>query len=67
MRFASVYRSFSSIEDFEREIADLRKIGLKEVETWTCLSRGVGRHVIDLSDLARLSVSGGTLLKSPIE
>jgi transcriptional repressor NrdR len=26
LRFASVYRSFSSIEDFEREIADLRKI-----------------------------------------
>ena len=25
MRFASVYRSFSSIEDFEKEIADLRK------------------------------------------
>lgn len=24
LRFASVYRSFSSIEDFEREIADLR-------------------------------------------
>ena len=26
LRFASVYRSFSSIEDFEKEIADLRKI-----------------------------------------
>ncbi|MFE2994625.1 transcriptional regulator NrdR [Nocardia sp. NPDC059246] len=25
LRFASVYRSFSSAEDFEREIADLRK------------------------------------------
>jgi transcriptional repressor NrdR len=25
LRFASVYRSFSSIEDFEKEIADLRK------------------------------------------
>ena len=25
MRFASVYRSFSSIEDFEKEIADLRR------------------------------------------
>lgn len=24
LRFASVYRSFSSIEDFEKEIADLR-------------------------------------------
>jgi len=24
LRFASVYRSFSSVEDFEREIADLR-------------------------------------------
>ena len=24
MRFASVYRSFSSIEDFEKEIADQR-------------------------------------------
>jgi transcriptional repressor NrdR len=27
MRFASVYRSFSSIEDFEKEIADLRATG----------------------------------------
>ncbi|BAW08306.1 NrdR family transcriptional regulator [Nocardia seriolae] len=25
LRFASVYRSFSSAEDFEREIADLRR------------------------------------------
>lgn len=25
LRFASVYRSFSSIDDFEKEIADLRK------------------------------------------
>jgi transcriptional repressor NrdR len=25
LRFASVYRSFSSIEDFEKEIADLRE------------------------------------------
>ena len=25
LRFASVYRSFSSIEDFEEEIADLRR------------------------------------------
>jgi len=27
LRFASVYRSFSSIEDFEKEIADLRRLG----------------------------------------
>ena len=27
LRFASVYRSFSSIEDFEKEIADLRRAG----------------------------------------
>jgi transcriptional repressor NrdR len=27
LRFASVYRSFSSIEDFEKEIADLRQHG----------------------------------------
>jgi transcriptional repressor NrdR len=26
LRFASVYRSFSSIEDFEKEIADLREV-----------------------------------------
>ena len=26
LRFASVYRSFSSIEDFEKEIADLRTV-----------------------------------------
>ncbi len=25
LRFASVYRSFSSVEDFEKEISDLRK------------------------------------------
>lgn len=25
LRFASVYRSFSSVEDFEKEIADLRQ------------------------------------------
>jgi transcriptional repressor NrdR len=24
LRFASVYRSFTSVEDFEKEIADLR-------------------------------------------
>ncbi|MBA8825664.1 transcriptional repressor NrdR [Saccharopolyspora lacisalsi] len=27
LRFASVYRSFSSVEDFEKEIADLRTVG----------------------------------------
>ncbi len=27
LRFASVYRSFSSVEDFEKEIADLRTAG----------------------------------------
>ncbi len=26
LRFASVYRSFSSVEDFEKEIADLRNV-----------------------------------------
>lgn len=26
LRFASVYRSFSSVEDFEKEIADLRRL-----------------------------------------
>ena len=26
LRFASVYRAFSSIDDFEKEIADLRKV-----------------------------------------
>lgn len=26
LRFASVYRSFSSIEDFEKEISDLRSV-----------------------------------------
>lgn len=26
LRFASVYRSFSSVEDFEKEIADLRSV-----------------------------------------
>jgi transcriptional repressor NrdR len=27
LRFASVYRAFSSVEDFEKEIADLRAVG----------------------------------------
>ena len=27
LRFASVYRAFSSVEDFEKEIADLRVLG----------------------------------------
>jgi transcriptional repressor NrdR len=30
LRFASVYRSFSSIEDFEKEIADLRRAAAGE-------------------------------------
>ncbi|MFB9902537.1 transcriptional regulator NrdR [Allokutzneria oryzae] len=32
LRFASVYRSFSSVEDFEKEIADLRQAGSDEAE-----------------------------------
>jgi transcriptional repressor NrdR len=32
LRFASVYRSFSSIEDFEKEIADLRTAIAEETE-----------------------------------
>jgi transcriptional repressor NrdR len=32
LRFASVYRSFSSIEDFEKEIADLRTADAKKIE-----------------------------------
>ena len=32
LRFASVYRSFSSIEDFEKEIADLRTADAKKTE-----------------------------------
>lgn len=32
LRFASVYRSFSSVEDFEKEIADLRKAMADSVE-----------------------------------
>src|ERR687886_434465 len=32
MRFASVYRSFSSIEDFEKEIAELRRTARPPVE-----------------------------------
>jgi transcriptional repressor NrdR len=33
LRFASVYRSFSSIEDFEKEIADLRTVRASEGST----------------------------------
>ena|SRR5205807_2452442 len=33
LRFASVYRSFSSVEDFEKEIADLRKAIAEESGT----------------------------------
>ena len=32
LRFASVYRSFSSIEDFEKEIADLRTAIARQTE-----------------------------------
>jgi transcriptional repressor NrdR len=32
LRFASVYRSFSSIEDFEKEISDLRTADAKKTE-----------------------------------
>jgi transcriptional repressor NrdR len=35
LRFASVYRSFSSIEDFEKEIADLRTAIAGKAETGT--------------------------------
>ncbi|HEY2694879.1 MAG TPA: transcriptional regulator NrdR [Pseudonocardiaceae bacterium] len=35
LRFASVYRSFSSVEDFEKEIADLRKAIADESGTTT--------------------------------
>jgi transcriptional repressor NrdR len=35
LRFASVYRSFSSVEDFEQEIADLRKAIAEESGTTT--------------------------------
>jgi transcriptional repressor NrdR len=35
LRFASVYRSFSSIEDFEKEIADLRTAIAERVEDQT--------------------------------
>ncbi|HEX3778200.1 MAG TPA: transcriptional regulator NrdR [Pseudonocardiaceae bacterium] len=33
LRFASVYRSFSSVEDFEKEIADLRRVIAEESGT----------------------------------
>ena len=32
LRFASVYRSFESLEDFEREIATLRDVALSRIE-----------------------------------
>src|SRR6202000_3385763 len=35
LRFASVYRSFSSIEDFEKEIADLRTAIAEKAEQET--------------------------------
>ena len=35
LRFASVYRSFSSVEDFEKEISDLRKAIAEESGTTT--------------------------------
>jgi transcriptional repressor NrdR len=35
LRFASVYRSFSSIEDFEKEIADLRTAVARQTEQKT--------------------------------
>lgn len=42
LRFASVYRSFSSIEDFEKEIADLRRPAAgKAAEPGTACPGGV--------------------------
>jgi len=35
LRFASVYRSFSSVEDFEKEITDLRRAMAEESGTTT--------------------------------
>ncbi|MEV1291623.1 transcriptional regulator NrdR [Pseudonocardia sp. NPDC049635] len=40
LRFASVYRSFSSIEDFEKEIADLRSTAAGEAADGGAGNRG---------------------------
>lgn len=47
LRFASVYRSFSSIDDFEKEIADLRK-------------SDAGEAADDAEDAAGDAEAGGT-------
>jgi transcriptional repressor NrdR len=44
LRFASVYRSFSSIEDFEKEIRALRDLPVRHPQ------RGEGEPTDDLSD-----------------
>jgi transcriptional repressor NrdR len=44
LRFASVYRSFSSIEDFEKEIRALRDLQVRHPQ------RGEGEPTDDLSD-----------------
>ena len=43
LRFASVYRSFSSVEDFEKEIVELRRSGCR---TGTDLPDSPGKHQI---------------------
>ncbi len=42
LRFASVYRSFSSIEDFEKEIADLRSAAAGEAADDEPATTGTG-------------------------
>lgn len=49
LRFASVYRSFSSVEDFEKEIADLK----------AAMARKAGKE--DDGDDTRESVDGETV------
>lgn len=43
LRFASVYRAFSSVEDFEKEIADLRTVR-SEADDVAAESQGANAH-----------------------
>ena len=58
LRFASVYRSFSSIEDFEKEIADLRRPsgGGAPPVSWNCPSHPQ-RHPTRTSPATGVSAS----------
>jgi transcriptional repressor NrdR len=45
LRFASVYRSFESLEDFEREIATLRDAAINRIEATRAEKNGSAEKI----------------------